>query len=323
MSPARALSLVLLLSACPARTPAPAAPTDVAPAAEPQAPPAPDVPHVTVGPGAAGPWRDARLVGAATSQAVWVGDRLQSLVAVPATDGSHARLSWVRWGAQGAEIVAQADAPAMAPGASLALVPAGEGWVAVWRCEGADGGVRWCAQPLGPQGFAGGVRDASETERAAAGWCVDLLASRRPDRADLLPAEVRDGAVALTVRPEGRGAVLRVDATEVLRGGDLRGYAPAMVTATHAGTRWIALSRGRCQDTRVELWSLRDGRAALRASFAVGAEVGFRWMRLEPAAGRVALTWYQDLIPIRLPCARPDGGPNTAEHGVRVARVVE
>ncbi len=46
-------------------------------------------------------------------------------------------------------------------------------------------------------------------------------------------------------------------------------------------------------------------------------------MRIEPAAGRVALSWYQDLIPIRLPCARPDGGPNTAEHGVRVARVVE
>ena len=96
-----------------------------------------------------------------------------------------------------------------------------------------------------------------------------------------------------------------------------------MATAAQGGTRWVALSRGRCHDTRVELWSLREGRAALRASFAVGAEVGFRWMRLEPAAGRVALSWYQDLIPIRLPCARPDGGPNTAEHGVRVARVVE
>ncbi len=318
------LGLALLLCACPPRSPPPAPTVDVvAPAVEAPPLPPPDVPHATVGPGAAGPWRDARLVGAATSQAVWVGDQLQSLVAVPAPDGSHARLSWVRWGASGAEIVAQADAPAMAPGASLSLLPAGEGWVAVWRCEGADGGVRWCAQPLGAQGFAGEVRDATEVERAAAGWSVDLLASRRPERADLLPAEVRDGAVALTVRAEGRGAVLRVDATEVLRGGDLRGYAPALATAAHGGTRWVAVSRGRCRDTRVELWSLREGRPALRASFAVGAEVGFRWMRLEPAAGRVALSWYQDLIPIRLPCARPDGGPNTAEHGVRVARVVE
>ncbi len=316
---------LLSLSACPSRAPTPplARPPDAgAPRVEAPAP-TPDVPHATVGPGAAGPWRDPRLVGAATSQAVWVGDQLQSLVAVPAPDGSHARLSWVRWGQGGAEIVAQADAPAMAPGASLALVATGAGWVAVWRCEGADGGVRWCAQPLGAQGFVGDARDATDGERAAAGWSVDLLASRRPERADLLPAEVRDGAAAVAVRAEGRVAVVRANDAEVLRGADLRGYAPALATSAQGGTRWIALSRGRCQDTRVELWSLREGRAALRASFAVGAEVGFRWMRLEPAAGRVALSWYQDLIPIRLPCARLDGGPNTAEHGVRVARVVE
>lgn len=318
------LGLALFLCACPRRSTPPAPTADViAPPVEAPPLPPPDVPHATVGPGAAGPWRDPRLVGAATSQAVWVGDQLQSLVAVPAPDGSHARLSWVRWGQGGAEIVAQADAPAMAPGASLALVPAGVGWVAVWRCEGADGGVRWCAQTLGAQGFVGDVRDASDRERAAAGWSVDLLVSRRPERADLLPAEVRDGAVVVSARPEGRGAALRVDTTEVLRGTDLRSYAPALATAVQGTTRWVAVSRGRCRETRVELWSLREGRAALRASFAVGAEVGFRWMRLEPAAGRVALSWYQDLIPIRLPCARVDGGPNTAEHGVRVARVVE
>jgi hypothetical protein len=169
----------------------------------------------------------------------------------------------------------------------------------------------------------GDVRDATDGERAAAGWSVDLLASRRPERADLLPGEVRDGAVVVAAAPAGRGAAVRIGEVEVLRGGDLRGYAPAMATAAQGGTRWVALSRGRCHDTRVELWSVREGRVALRASFAVGAEVGFRWMRLEPADGRVALSWYQDLIPIRLPCARPDGGPNTAEHGVRVARVVE
>jgi len=51
--------------------------------------------------------------------------------------------------------------------------------------------------------------------------------------------------------------------------------------------------------------------------------VGVRWLRVEPGEGRVALSWSQDLIPIRMPCVRGDGGATTAHHGVRVALVLE
>lgn len=318
-----ALSLGALLVACARRTPpevihAPATDGSI----EAPRPPLPDVPHVTVGPGAQGPWRDARLVGAAASPAVWAGEAVRSVVALPARDGSHARMSWVRWGPRGAEIVAQADVPAMEPGAAIALHAQADGWVALWRCRGGDAGLRWCAQALGEQGFVGDARDATASEQRSAVWSQDLLASRRPERADLLPGELREGGMVASMRALGRVAVLTLDGVEVLRAEDLRSYAPALAVASAGAERWVALSRGRCHDTRVELWSVRGSTRALRASFPVGGEVGFRWMRLEVSEGRVLLSWYQDLIPIRLPCARPDGGMKLEDHGVRVARVV-
>ena len=86
------------------------------------------------------------------------------------------------------------------------------------------------------------------------------------------------------------------------------------------GTRWVALSRGQCADNRVELYRIADGAAARVATWPIGVEVGVRWMRVEPhASGRVAVSWYQDLIPLRIACTRGDGAPTVDHHGLRVA----
>lgn len=325
------LALLATLPACDRSTPDRPAPqaitiTDGAPArpAPPSSPPAPPPPsEAPTAPLAGGPWGDPRLVGAAASQAVAIGGRLLSVVAIPARDRSHARLSWVRWSDAGAEIVEQADGWAMSPGASIALVPAGGGWSATWRCEGADGGARWCAHSLSESGFTGGAREATAAEQAGASWSVDLLETRRRERADVLAEPVAIGGFRAEVQRVGTLAALRVDDAEVLRGDDLRGYAPALALASRGARRWVALSRGRCQNARIELWSIDGGAASLRASFAMRAEVGVRWLRVEPGDGVVAVSWYQDLIPIPVPCVRGDGGTSTADHGVRVAAVVE
>lgn len=324
------VAALIALGACRrSDPPQPAPPPPDAPAralpAPPPPPPPPPPPTPAPSPGVAGggPWSDPRLVGAAVSQAVVVEGHARSVVGVPALDGSHARLSWVSWGEGGAEIVAQTDAPTMAPGSSLALVARGDGWTAAWRCAGADGGERWCAQEVTREGFSTPPRDATDEERAGAGWTVDLLASRRRERVDLLAQDVSDGSHHAALQALGRAAVLRVDEVEVLRGDDLRGYAPALALASRGARSWVALSRGSCRDARVELWSVDPGGAQRRASLPIGVEVGVRWLRVEPSDGAVALSWYQDLIPIRMPCARGDGGATTAHHGVRVALVLE
>lgn len=321
MSRWRCLALSIALSACPRRAPTPPdAAARAAPAADVVA--APDVPHATIGRGAQGPWRDDRLAGAAVSPAVALDDgRVLSLVAVPSVDHSLARFSWVSWGAQGAAVVAQADGPPMAPGAAIALLPREGGWTAVWSGESGDAGQVARAMDLTPAGFAGAARAPTDPERAASQWALDAMSRRSRDRLDLPPQPSARGGVTVDVR--GATTIVYVAEREVLRGTDLTGYAHAVDVAERGETGWLAISRGRCRDTRVELWSLRDGREALRASFPIGVEVGVRWLRVEPSARAVVLTWYQDLIPLRIPCARGDGGAATGDHGVRVAAVVE
>lgn len=319
MSRAGCLALALLVSACPRRAPTPPD-ASARPTADVVA--APDVPHATIGRGAQGPWRDDRLAGAAVSPAVALDDgRVLSLVAVPAADHSVARLSWVSWSAQGAAIVAQADGPPMAPGAAIGLLPRAGGWTAVWSGEAGDAGQVARALDLTPAGFAGAARAPTEAERTASRWALDAMSRRNRDRLDLPPQPSARGGLTVDIR--GGTTIVYVAEQEVLRGTDLTGYAHALDLAERGGTAWLALSRGRCHDTRVELWSLRDGASTLRASFPIGVEVGVRWLRVEPSARAVVLTWYQDLIPLRIPCARGDGGAATGDHGVRVAAVVE
>ena len=290
---------------------------DLSPAAE-------DVPHVTVGPGAQGPWHDGRLVGAAASPAVVTADgAVQSIVAIPTADHTLARFSWVAWTAAGARIAVQIDAPAMAPGAALGLLARADGWTAVWSGVVGDAGATEHALDINPRGFAGPARAASATEVEAARWALDAMNRRSRERLDLLPQDAaRDGVRATAQARGGRAAVL-LDGAEVLRGDDLAGYAQAMSVASRGDTRWLALSRGRCREARVELWAVRAGASTLRASFPIGVEVGVRWLRVEPGARGVAVSWYQELIPLRIPCARGDGGATTSNHGVRVAAVLE
>lgn len=315
-------ALALVLTACPRRaaTPPEAAVPSVPAAVDVVL--AQDVPHATVGRGAQGPWRDDRLAGAAVSPAVALDDRrVLSLVAVPAADHSVARLSWVSWSAQGAAIVAQTDGPPMAPGAAIALLPREGGWTAVWSGEAGDAGQVARAMDLTPAGFAGAARAPTDPERAASRWALDAMSRRSRNGLDLPPQSSARGG--LTVETRGATTIVSVAEREVLRGADLTGYAHAIDLAERGDTGWLAISRGRCRDTRVELWALRDGRETLRASFPIGVEVGVRWLRVEPSARAVVLTWYQDLIPLRIPCARGDGGASTGDHGVRVAAVVE
>ena len=68
------------------------------------------------------------------------------------------------------------------------------------------------------------------------------------------------------------------------------------------------------------VWAQTWGRTARVATWPIGVEVGVRWMRVEPhASGRVAVSWYQDLIPLRIACTRGDGAPTIDHHGLRVA----
>lgn len=315
------LAATIVLTGCPPRAPTAAdAGARDAPSVDVQV--APDVPHTTVGTGAQGPWHDDRLAGAAVSPAVALDDgRVVGLVAVPAASPTHARLSWVSWGAQGATILAQTDGPPMAPGAAIALLPRDGGWTAVWAGETLDAGSVARAVDLTPAGFAGAARAPTEAEGTAAQWARDAMSRRSRDRLELPPLATARGGV--TVETRGATTIVRVEGEEVLRGADLQGYAHALDVGARGDTRWLALSRGRCRDARVELWAVRGGRATPRASFPIGVEVGVRWLRVEPSARAVVLTWYQDLIPLRIPCARGDGGATTRDHGVRVAAVVE
>ncbi len=276
---------------------------------------------VTLGRGAHGPWRAQGVASAAVSPAVSVGAEVCSVLALPEESLGHAELRWVRWGTDGATVVDRRQATGMAPGSAMALVPRAGGHTLVWLAPPKDGGggdLR--ALDVGAQGFTGDERAAGEAEAAGGRWLREVMARRAREKADE-PAPVPPSEAALVSVVEVRRAVAVVTAggTEVARGEDLLGYERAVGAADTVGAvRWVALSRGRCNQARVEVYRVAGGASTLRASFPIGQELGVPWITVVPDADGAVVTWYQELVPLRLECARGTHAPGIAEHGVRV-----
>ena len=287
-------------------------------------PPPPDVPRVTTG--ARGPWRDLRLLSAAVSNATQGASPTEVLgaVALPDEDLAHAELRLVRWGDQGAEIIARHAVTGMIPGGAMGLLRGAQGYTVVWFPPPGDGGVpEGRAIDAVGSGFTSYERSATPAEVEAAAWARDALVRRAREKVDEpAPAVTAGGHSVRIVEARRQPAVVRFDEQEITRGADLLGYQRAVGLGVAPGGRaWVAVLRGHCRETRVEVYRVAGTDVVLRGSFAVGAEVGVRWVHVDARDDSAAVTWYQDLIPIRIDCTRGDGGTSTADHGVRVAYV--
>lgn len=322
----------MALAACSNRAPrdaATVAPHDLAPvttdvptdvgAAE-------DVPHTTHGDGASGPWSAEGAGAFAVSNAIWLRDGVYSAVAVPTEDLRRAELRWLRWRASGPEVVARKDVSGMIPGATLSLTHRdGGGATVVWVSALAQGdaGLTPRAQDVNSMAFTGDERAAtSPGETAGATWIQGVTARRVRTGADeVAPDSTREG-VTVHVEPRGQGAVVSLDGTQITRGPDLLGYERAVGGAARGDVRWVALSRGRCADARIEVYRVERGAATLRASFPIGDEIGVRWIALDPQDDHtLAVSWYQDFIPIRIACGAHHTLSRVDQHGIRVALI--
>lgn len=337
---ARAAVWMLCLAACRSTAPGPAAPVTAADAPTPPAPDASaaasedaaapaveaDVPAPTDASAVDAPFPRDRPVAArgyesaAVAPPVWVGDTLLGAFATPGSDQEHADLHLVAWHGGGVRVLQDREVPGVVPGAAMGLLPDATGARVVWRSRTADGGAIVHAQPCTATVCEAPVRPADAAETEATAWTVTVLQRRsREGTQEVAPEATRDGFTARVERLR-TVAVARVDGIELARSADLLGYQRALAAAAQGGTRWVALSRGQCADNRVELYRIADGAAARVATWPIGVEVGVRWMRVEPhASGRVAVSWYQDLIPLRIACTRGDGAPTIDHHGLRVA----
>ncbi len=109
---------------------------------------------------------------------------------------------------------------------------------------------------------------------------------------------------------------------EVTRGADLTGFEPAVgLGVSEGGRRWVAVTRGHCQQTRLEVFRVDGATVTLRGRFLFGTEVGVRWVRIDARRHDAVVSWYQSLIPVRIDCIRGPGGATLADHGPRVALV--
>ncbi|MEZ4410618.1 MAG: hypothetical protein R3A52_29670 [Polyangiales bacterium] len=327
--------LVLSLAACHRGNADPAPPPAVVDAAIARTPPAPlppparvpdDVPPAltpaTMGPGPIGPWQVTGSDTGSTSPAVWDGHFVVGAVAVPSADARSATLRWVHWGPRGPETVSEAEVPGVAPGVALDLAHVeGDQWTVTWMRPSieVDAGGAWFSVDVVDGGVRGAAHAPRPERQAAAAWTQDSFRRRSREGARIPPPAIADANLRVdSERP--RDPRVYLGDVLVTRGEDLLTYLPATAVATGPdGARWVALTRGRCRDSHVELYRVHGGSATLKASWAVAVEVAFRWMQVRPTLGAVVLTWYQGLIPIRMDCTRGEGAPGLADHGVRVA----
>jgi hypothetical protein len=280
------------------------------------------VPRVTVGRGAEGPWRAEGIVSAAVSPAVALGDGVYSAVALPREDQSRAELRWVRWSAAGAEVLARTEVSGMAPGSALELLPREGGVTVLWYAARGDAGAAPRALNATATGFDGAEREAPAALVPDAQWSVGVMARRAREGVQEPAPTVPRRGLSPRVEPRGRGAVLSLDGVELTRGEDLLGYERAVGAGVGPdGVRWVAASRGACADARVELFEVHGRVVTSRASFAIGKELGIRWLTVDATREWVVVTWYQDWIPLRLACVRGPLAPRADEHGLRVAVV--
>ena len=294
------------------RGPAPVVPVDVATMDAPPPPPPPV--------GVQGPWQSAEARTAAVSPALWIEGAVRSAVAAPAEDATGAEMRWVRWSEAGAAVVARHPVRWMPPGSTLSLVPRAGGATVVWPGAAGDAGVGWRAIDVTATGFAGDEREASATEVASSEW--SLTSMRRRSREGVIePAPpVTSASVVLRIEPRRMVPVALLADVELTRGEDLMGFERALgLDPEDVAGRWAALSRGSCQDARVELYRVQRDRAELKGSVAIGHEVGLRWLSVDAGESAVVVSWYQDLIPMRLQCTRGAGAPTVVDQGLRVA----
>ncbi len=271
-------------------------------------------------------WRDPALVSAAVSNALAAADGGDpvGVAADVAPDQSRATMRLVRWGPRGALECDRAEVSGTAPGAAISLARRAGGYVAVWFGDDGDGGVRARAIELDGAHFTGAEREATGPEAAAAEWArVAGLFRRRQGAREMAPP-VSDGDLAaqVEVRRSRPTPSLVLGPLVVTQGDDLLGFEPSIaLAATGDARRWVAASRGRCAEARVEVF-LVDGEAVeTRGRFLFGTETGVRWIRLDATADEAVVTWYQSLIPLRIDCIRGPNGATLEDHGVRVARV--
>ncbi len=316
------VSVGVALVACRTREPAPStheAVVDAGPAVARVAAADVPTPHPPVS--VQGPWAAADVRGAAVSPALWLDGAARSAMALPAEDARSAEMRWVRWGAGGAEVVARHVVRWVPPGAAMALVPRVGGATVVWPTPAEDASAAsWRAIDVTATGFASDERAASELEVAASEWALTAVGRRSRENVEEPAPTVTLGGVALRVEPRRTVPVALLGDTEVTRGEDLMGFERALgLDPDDAAGRWAAVSRGRCQDARVELYQVTRDHSEWKGAVAIGREVGVRWVSVDAGPSSVVVSWYQDLIPLRMQCTRGADAPVPADQGVRVA----
>ena len=169
-------------------------------------------------------------------------------------------------------------------------------------------------------GFAGDERAASALEIEGSEWAAAAMLRRSREGVDEPPASVTRASQELKVETRRTVPVALLGGTELTRGTDLMGYERALaLDPDDAAGRWAALSRGDCADARIELYRVQRDQSEWKGAVAIGREVGVRWLSVDAGEGVVVVSWYQDLIPMRLPCTRNHDAPTVADQGLRVA----
>jgi hypothetical protein len=319
MRPA-AIALLALSLGCRSRetrqpdSSADAATTASAPTPPPRVAPAP--PPVAV----QGPWQSADVRSAAVTPALFLDGAPRSAAAVAADDATSAEMRWLSWGESGATIVARHTVGWIPPGSAMSLVARVGGATVVWPVTSADAGAGWRAIDVTATAFAGDERPATELEVAASEWALAAMGRRSREGVDEAAPSVTRANVALRVEARRAPPVAMLDAVELARGDDLMGFERALgLDPDDAAGRWAALSRGQCQDARLELFRVQRDRVEHKGAVAIGREVGVRWLSVDAGPSSVVVSWYQDLIPMRLRCTRGTDAPTVADQGLRVA----
>lgn len=317
---ALAVGALASTGACRSRSPQPPTPAE-APDAGAVAHPSPEPPAPVHAPVAVqGPWQSPEARAAAVSPALWIGGAVRSAAAIPAEDASGAEMRWVRWSEAGAAVVSRHAVGWIPPGAAMSLVPRGGGATVVWPSPSGDAGAVWRAIDVTATGFDGDEREASGAEIAASEWARSAMGRRSREGVEEPAPSVTRGGLTLRVEPRRAVPVALLAEAELTRGEDLMGFERALgLDADDPAGRWAALSRGHCQDSRLELYRVQQDRAEWKGSVAIGREVGVRWLAVEAGESSVVVSWYQDLIPMRLQCTRGTGAPTVVDQGLRVA----
>jgi hypothetical protein len=273
-----------------------------------------------------GAWADPTTLGEATSNARAAGasGAVFGAVARPTEDLSQAQLTWVRWGEHGVTRLTTRTVKGTFPGGPMGLLRRGEGFTVVWfpALRDVDGAVEAYAVDANASGFTGDERPATAAETSAAAWASEPMNPRRRAGAQELAPPVTEGAATVELKRIRSVPAVMLGEVEVTRGTDLAGFEPSVgVARVEGGRTWVALTRGHCQQTRLEVFRVDGDTAVLRGRFLFGTELGVRWIRIDARRDDAVVTWTQTLIPLRIECIRPQIFPRVTDHGVRVGIV--